>query len=153
MINWASRVALVVKNPPVNAGDIRDKGSIPGSGRSPGRGHGNPLHYSCLENPMDRGVWQATVHRIRKSQTCLKWLSTSEQDPDSPAARPLHQEASTSLLSSPISEGRRNKNHNHRKLTKLITWITALSYSMKLWVMPCRATQDGWVMVESPDKI
>ena len=52
----ASQVALVVKNPPANAGDIRDVGSIPGSGRSPGGGLGNPLQYSCLENPMDRGA-------------------------------------------------------------------------------------------------
>ena len=51
-----SQVALVVKNLPRNAGDIRDVGSVPGSGRSPGGGHGNPLQYSCLENPMDRGV-------------------------------------------------------------------------------------------------
>ena len=68
----ASQVALVVKNPPAIAGDVRDKSSIPGSGRSPGGGHDNPLQYSCLENPMDRGVWQATVHRITKSQTQLK---------------------------------------------------------------------------------
>ena len=54
---WASQVVLVVKNPPANAEDIRDAGSIPGSGRSPGGGHGNPLQYSCLENPMDRGAW------------------------------------------------------------------------------------------------
>ena len=66
---WASQVALVVKNPPANAGDIRDVASIPGLGRSPGGGHGNPLQCSCLENPMDRGAWQATVHRIAKSQT------------------------------------------------------------------------------------
>ena len=52
-------MALVVKNPPVNAGDIRDAGSIPGSGRSPRGGHSNPLQYSCLENLMDRGTWQA----------------------------------------------------------------------------------------------
>ena len=51
-----------------NAGDVRDMGSIPGSGRSPAGGHGNPLQYSCLENPMDSGAWQATVHRITKSQ-------------------------------------------------------------------------------------
>jgi len=62
-------VLLVVKNPPANAGDIRDVGSIPELGRSPGGGHGNPLQYSCLENPMDRGAWQATVHRVAKSQT------------------------------------------------------------------------------------
>ena len=68
----ASQVMLVVKNPPTIAGDIRDVGSIPGSGRSPGGGHGNPLQFSCLENPMDRGAWQATVHRVAKSQTRLK---------------------------------------------------------------------------------
>jgi len=56
-------VALVVKNPPVNAGDIRELGSIPGLGGCPGGGHGNPLQYSCLEKPMDRGAWQAPVHR------------------------------------------------------------------------------------------
>ena len=70
-------MALVVKNPPVNSGDIRDAGLIPGSGRSPGGRHDNPLQYSCLENPMDRGAWQATVHRVTKSQTQLKRLSSS----------------------------------------------------------------------------
>ena len=54
--------ALVVKNPLANAGDVRNEGSIPGWGRSPGEGHGNPLQYSYLENPMDRGAWWATVH-------------------------------------------------------------------------------------------
>ena len=66
--------ALVVKNSPANAGDIRDVGSLPGSGRSPGGGHDSSLQYSCLENPMDRGAWQATVHGVAKSQ--LKRLST-----------------------------------------------------------------------------
>ena len=64
------------KNPPTNAGDISDVGWIPESGRCPGGGHGNPLNYSCLENPMDKGSWQATVHRVTKSQTLLKQLST-----------------------------------------------------------------------------
>ena len=64
------------KNLPANAGNITDMGSIPGWGRSPGEGHGNPLPYSCLENPMDRGTWWATLHRIAKSQTWLKLLST-----------------------------------------------------------------------------
>ena len=59
-------VALVVKSPPASAGDVRDVGSIPGSGRSPGGGHSNPLQYSCLENPMDRGAWQAAAHRVPK---------------------------------------------------------------------------------------
>ena len=67
----ASQVVLVVKNPPANAGNIKDVGLIPGSGRSPGGGHGNPLQYSCLENPMDRGAWRATVYRVAKSQTQL----------------------------------------------------------------------------------
>ena len=70
-LRWlsASKVALVVKNPPASAGDIRDTGSIPGSGRSLGGGHGNPLLYSSLENPMDRGAWQGTVHRVAKRGT------------------------------------------------------------------------------------
>ena len=63
---------LLVKNLPANAGAIRDASSIPGSGRFPGGGHGNPLWYSCLENPRDRGAWRATVHRIRTSRTQMK---------------------------------------------------------------------------------
>ena len=62
----------MVKNPPDNARDVRDSGSIPGLGRSPGGGHGNPLQYSCQENPMDRGAWWATVHRDTKGWTGLK---------------------------------------------------------------------------------
>ena len=65
-------MALVVKNPPANAGDIRDTGSIPGSGKSPGEGNGNPLQYSCLENPMDRGAWWATAYNVVESWTRLK---------------------------------------------------------------------------------
>ena len=65
-------MALVVKNLLANTGDLRDVGLIPGLGRSPGEGNGNPLQYSCLENPMDRGAWQAVVHRITESQTQLK---------------------------------------------------------------------------------
>ena len=71
----------VVKNLPANAGDVRDSGLIPGLGSSPGEGNGNPLQYSCLENPMDRGAWRATVHRVAKSQTRLKQLSTTQQQP------------------------------------------------------------------------
>ena len=67
----ASQVVLVVKNLPVNAGDQRDVGSIPGLGRSPGGGHDNPLQYSCLENVMGRGAWWATVHGVGKSRTQL----------------------------------------------------------------------------------
>ena len=61
----------MVNNPPANAGDARDVSWIPCSGRSPGEGNGNPLQYSCLENPMDRGAWPATVHGVAKSQTRL----------------------------------------------------------------------------------
>ena len=57
----------VVKILPASTGDLRHTGFIPGLGRSPGEGHGNPLQYSCLENPMDRGTWRVTVHRIAKS--------------------------------------------------------------------------------------
>ena len=64
-----SLVALVVKNLPANVGDIRDKGSIPGSGRSSGGGHGNPLQCSCLENPMDREAWRAMGHKFAESDT------------------------------------------------------------------------------------
>jgi len=64
-------VALLEKNLSANAGDTKDMGSIPGSGRSTGEGNGNPLQYSCLENPENKGAWHATVHRVTKSQTRL----------------------------------------------------------------------------------
>ena len=66
----------MVKNSLANAGDAGDVGSIPGLGRSPRGGHGNPLQYSCLENPMERGAWWAMVHRVAKSQIRLKRLGT-----------------------------------------------------------------------------
>ena len=59
----------MVKNPPASAGDIRDASLVPGLGRSPGEGHGNPHQYSCLENPMDRGTWWAIVRRVAKTRT------------------------------------------------------------------------------------
>ena len=74
-LNIISLMAQLVKNPPANAGDIRDMSLIPGSGRSPGEGNGNLLQYSCLENPMDKGAGQVTVHRVTKSQTRPKQLS------------------------------------------------------------------------------
>ena len=75
-LRGASQVVLVVKNPPASAGDKRDTGSISGSGRSPGGGHGNPLQCSCLKDPMDGGGgWQATVHGVTKSHIQLKRLS------------------------------------------------------------------------------
>ena len=68
---WASLWASVGKEPACNVEDARGIGSIPGLGRSPGGGHGNPLEYSCLEKPMGRGAWRATVHSVAKSQTRL----------------------------------------------------------------------------------
>ena len=65
----ALQVALVVKNPPANTGDVRGTGSIPGLQRSPGGGLDNPFQYSCLENPMDRRAWQATIHRVAELDT------------------------------------------------------------------------------------
>ena len=76
MYGLGFQVVLVVKNPPVNAGDVRDAHSIPGSRRSPGGGHGNPLQYSCLENPMDRGAWWPMVHRVAKRS--LPWILRSD---------------------------------------------------------------------------
>ena len=64
-----SQVALMVKDPPANAWDVKDAGLIPGLGRSPGGEHGNPLQYPCLDNPMDRGTWRATVHGVVESDT------------------------------------------------------------------------------------
>ena len=74
MYVYAFQVALMVKNPPVNAGDLRDAGSIPGSGRSPGEGNSKPLQYFCLGNPMDRGAWQVTIHGVTKSQKLSLFL-------------------------------------------------------------------------------
>ena len=68
-MHWAPQVALVVKNLPVNAGDVKDVGSVPGLGRSPGGGHGNPLQYLAWIIPMDREAWQATFHRVAQSRT------------------------------------------------------------------------------------
>ena len=65
----ASQVVLVVKNLPASAGHIRDVGSVPGLGRFSGEGNGNSLQYSCLENPIDKGAWQATVHGVAESDT------------------------------------------------------------------------------------
>ena len=87
----------MVKNPHANSGQVTDTGSIPGSGRSPGGGNGNPFRYSCLENPTDRGVWRATVHRVEKSQTGPRQFSSNRQHKElegcptqGPALRELH---------------------------------------------------------------
>ena len=76
-------MGAVIKNPSANAGDKRNAGSIPGSGRSSGEGNGNPFQYSCLENCMDRGAWQATVHGITKNQRIRHdWVTEHTQHVD-----------------------------------------------------------------------
>ena len=75
-LSWASLVVLLVKNLPASSGNRRDLGSISKSGRSPEGGNGNSLCYSCVENLMDGEAWRATVYRVAKNQTPLKWLST-----------------------------------------------------------------------------
>ena len=87
---FAIYVVLVIKNPPPSARDLRDLGLIPGLGRSTGGGNGNPLQHSCLENPMDRGTFRATVHRITNSQTFLKLLSTHMTKNRHPAEKNKH---------------------------------------------------------------
>ena len=113
------------------------------------------LHY--LHHSLASGQASGREHSLTQQHKIgLKiywtWPHPSEQDPVSASDLLSYQEASISLLSSP-SEGRQNENQNHSQLTKLITWTTALSNSMKLWAMLCRATQDGWVVVESSHKM
>ena len=123
---WAPQVALLVKKLPANAGDT---GSIPESGRSPGGGCGNPLQYSCLENPMDRGAWWATVHRVSKSWTRLKWLST--------CTRQLH--ANTGELGKPHVKHRRT-------LVSLgftqVTWLNGATLNQLLLSVQTLISQD-----------
>ena len=79
VLEWAMATAIaLVNNPPVSAGDVRDTSSVPRSGRSPGERHGNPLQYSFLKNPMDRGAWWTSVHRITKSQTRLSTYAATK---------------------------------------------------------------------------
>ena len=77
----ASQVMLVEENPPPSAGDVRKAGSIPGSGRSPGGGHGNPLQSSCLENPTDRGAWWASIHGVAELNTTKATYSRAHPHP------------------------------------------------------------------------
>ena len=94
---------VVVKIPPANARDIRDTGSVPGLGRSSGEGNSNPLQYSCLENPMDRGAWRATVHGVAKSQTQLEWNEEEEKPWAGELTGPLDLWVSLTRLQSQVS--------------------------------------------------
>ena len=123
------------------------------TGISPFEGGQHCLHYPycSLASGQNIGREHSPTHQQKiELKVYWTWSCPLEEDPVSPTASPFCQEASTRLLSS--SEGRQNKNHSNRKQTTLIMWITALSNSMKLWVMLCRATQDGRIMVESSDK-
>ena len=96
---------LVVKNLSANAGELRDTGSTLGLGRSLGGGHGNPLHYSCLENPIGRGAWWATVHRIAKSWTRQKRLSMQAL-----SHKYLYVNVHSSIIHSSDTKGGNNSN-------------------------------------------
>ena len=113
-----TQVVLLVKNPPVNTGDPRDVGSIPGSGISPGEGNGNPLQYSCLENPRDRGDWRATVHGVSKSQTRLKQLSTLST-------------RSPSLYSKMGPLKSQNLNFLNCKDAQVLTWVNGFIFRVR----------------------
>ena len=83
----------MVKNLPANEGDAGDLGLIPGLGRSPGERNGNPLQYSCLENPMDRGAWRATIHRVAKRQDMIERVNNNQCQ-----GQTLHQQKNYNLL-------------------------------------------------------
>ena len=94
----------MIKNPPANAGGTRDVGSVPALGRSPGEGHGNPLQYSCLENPMDRGAWWVTIHGVEKSRAQMKQFSivacvSSAKKMPTDSSRTLVEKKKLNLLS------------------------------------------------------
>ena len=117
-----SQVVLVVKNSPTKAGDIRDMGLIPRSGRCPGGSHGNPFQYPCLENPMERGVWQTTVHRVTKSQTGLKQLPRT------------HTELSTGLLSLGVKKKKKEPRSGRKSYKmKLLTMIRSGEVRAAVW--------------------
>ena len=103
----ASQVAQVLKNPPAYSGDSGDMGSIPGSGRSPGGGNGNPLQYSCLEDSMDREAWWATVQGVAKSQTRLSNWALRQKDAQglSPAAEEFKRAGAARILQVGYQEG------------------------------------------------
>ena len=93
----ASHVAIAVKNPPASAGDIRDTGLVPGLGRSSGRGHGNPLQYSCLEKLMNRGAWHVRINKFSKTiiQHILATCSNSHPKESYPSCYPIERELKT----------------------------------------------------------
>ena len=146
-MQWGFPGGTSGKNPPTYAGDIRNAGLIPGSGRSPGGGHSNPRQYSCLENPMDRGAWWATVHRVAKSQTWLKWPSTHagmhlcnktpRKTPDTKVqcSLILVDLQCTRRLECPDSMGREHRSSVLRTLPDLVLYVSSFgqSWLVSLW--------------------
>ena len=130
-------MALVVKNPPANAGDIRDVGSIPGLGRSPRERHGNPLQYSCLENPMDRGAWWLIVHKAQRVRYAWNsWAYMHAHTPLSPSSPlPLTQPCplSTSCTRAVAIDEPTLMQHHHCK-SKIYIKVHNLS-SVSFWQM------------------
>ena len=131
MVSGASQEVLVVRNPPANAEDLRDVGFIPGSGRSPGGGHCIPLQYSCLEKPMDRGAWQATVHGVAKGQIRLKWLSSCSSRW---SLRGKLEEGCLSALSGVVQEPYLS-----------CFWMRRVSWVDAVLSRPCTRVSDDWM--------
>ena len=112
---WAPKVSLMGKDPPANAGDVRGLGWIPGLQSSPGAGHGNPLQYSCLENPMHRGAWRATVHRVTEQ---FYWSKDPQNFPSK----------TTIVVNTNVA--------NYTQLTKWTEWTSVQFSSVMDYSMP-----------------
>ena len=121
---WASQVALVIKNQPADAGDVKDMASIPGSGRFPGGGHGNPLQHSSLKNPMDRRAWWVTVHNVAKSRTQLKQRNIHKH-----IINILYEEPEIKL---PTSNGSSKKQESSRKTS--ISALLTMQKPLTVWI-------------------
>ena len=130
-------MALVINNPPGNAGDIRDVGSVPWSGGFPGEGHGNPLQYSCLENPMDRGAWGIIVHGVAKSQTWLRWLHTAQHT----WSHYLKQKTNPTSV---WNEGLEHQSIKRRKTWPYRVWCRR----QEKWRTPCGIQEEKIILLE-----
>ena len=126
------------KEPSAKAGDIRNAALIPGLGRSPGGGHGNPLQYSCLENPMDREAWRGAVHRVAKSQTWLKRLSMHACN-DMEEPRDCHAEWSKSEREGEILYDIPYMQNLKRNDTNELIYKTEQTHRLREWINGCRA--------------
>ena len=132
------QVVLVVKNQAANSGDIWDAGSIPGSGRSPGGGHGNPLQYSCLGNPMDSREWWATVHGVPKCWTQRKQISTHVHNKAMISCfAPVFERSNWSvfLRQIPTFENELTKTHENRPINVVCTFKKKITTSQLLMMM------------------